>query len=294
MTPLRLVCLVAARELRERGLTPAYLIVGVALPVLVAALVLFGALAYGDEMAEELEGTPQSAVVGDEGGAEPSLAIAIVAAPLVLAGGFASGHMAGGVIEEKSSRVIEVLLATMRPRQLLVGKMLGIGLLALMPVALVTASAVVAVLSTDLNDLLPELTVSSLPLLVMWMLLGYSFFIVISAALASLASRPEENFWQAFAIVLLIVGFQAGTSVATDPHSTFAVVTSYVPFTAPFVVPTRVLAGDISGWAHLAAVALMVVAVAVMSRIAARVYAGATLHLQGRIAIVDAYRAAEA
>ena len=293
MTHLRLVRLVAARELRERGLTPAYLIVGVALPALVASLLLFGVLAYGDEMAEELGGTPEPAAVGDDGGAEWSLVVAIVAAPLVLAGSFASGHMAGGVIEEKSSRVIEVLLATMGPRQLLVGKMLGIGLLALMPVAFVTASAVVAVLSTDLHDLLPELTASSLPLLVVWLLLGYSFFIVISAALASLASRPEENFWQMFAIVLLVVGFQAGTTVATDPHSTFAVVTSYVPFTAPFVVPTRVLAGDISVWAHLLAVLAMVVVMTVMSRVAARVYAGAMLQLQGRTAILDAYRSAE-
>lgn len=293
MTPLRLVRLVAARELRERGLTPAYLIVAVAFPVLVAVLVLFGALAYGDEMAEELRGTAESAVLGDDGGAEWTLITAIVAVPLVLAGSFASGHMAGGIIEEKASRVIEVLLATMHPRQLLVGKMLGIGLLALMPVALVTASAVAAVLSTDLHDLLPALTVGALPLLVTWMLLGYSFFVVISAALASLASRPEENFWQMLAIVLLVVGFQAGTTVATDPHSTFAVVTSYVPFTAAFVVPTRVLAGDISGWAHLAAMAVMVAAMTVMSRIAARVYAGATLQLQGRTTILDAYRSAE-
>ena len=287
------VRLVAVRELRERGLTRAYLIVGVALPVTVSLAVLFGAAAFADEMAEGLSGVTASAGDTASGEAEWSLVVAIVAFPLALAGSFASGHMAGGVIEEKASRVIEVLLATMRPRQLLVGKMFGIGVLALMPVALVTASIVTAVFATDLHDLLPGLDAGSLPLLVLWLLLGYSFFIVISAALASLASRPEENFWQMFAILLLVVGFQAGVQAATDPNAGFAVVTSYLPFTAPFVVPTRVLADSISGWSHLLAVALMVVAMMVMSRVSARVYAGAMLHLQGRTKLGDAYRSAE-
>ena len=293
MSQLLLVRLVAVRELRERGLTRAYLIVGVALPVIVALGVLIGAAAYGDEMAEGLSEVTAAAGDTGRGEAEWSLVVAIVAFPLALAGSFASGHMAGGVIEEKSSRVIEVLLATMRPRQLLVGKMFGIGVLALMPVALVTASVVVAVLATDLHDLLPELDAGSLPLLALWLLLGYSFFIVISAALASLASRPEENFWQMFAILLLVVGFQAGVQAATDPNTGFAVVTSFLPFTAAFVVPTRVLAGSISVWSHLMAVALMIVSMMAMSRVSARVYAGAMLRLQGRTKLSDAYRSAE-
>ena len=288
-----LVRLVAGRELREHGLTRAYLIVGVAVPAVIAVLVLSGVFAYGEELSEELLGLRTSSGDVEQGESEWSLVVAVVAFPLALAGSFASGQMAGGVIEEKSSRVIEVLLATMRPHQLLVGKMLGIGLLALLPVALVTVTGVLAVLATELHDLLPGLTVGSLPLLVLWFLLGYSFFIVISAALASLASRPGENFWQMFSILLLVAGFQAGVTVATDPRSAFAIVTSYVPFTAPFVVPTRVLAGGIAVWAHLLAAMLMVVAMAVMSRVAARVYAGALLRLQGRTRIGDAYRSVD-
>ena len=293
MNQLEIVRLVAGRELRERGLTPTYLIVGVALPVIAAALLVFGALAFGEDIAAELGETSAPGSEDDRTPAELGLALGIVAFPLMLASALASGHLAGGIIEEKSSRVIEVLLATIQPRQLLVGKMLGIGLLVLMPVALLTAGVVAAVLSPDLHPLLPGLTAGALPLLALWVLLGYSFFVVISAALASLASRPEENTWHVLAIILLVLGFQAGSNVASDPHSGLAAVTSYLPFTAPFVVPTRVLAGSISVWGHLAAVALMVVLTAAATRVAVRIYSGAILHLRGRAAIGDAYRSAE-
>ena len=95
------------------------------------------------------------------------------------------------------------------------------------------------------------------------------------------------------AMVLLVLGFQAGANAVSDPQSGFAVVTSYVPFTAPFVVPARVLAGSISAWAHLVAVALTILVTAVTSRVAARIYSGAILHLRGRATIGEAYRSAE-
>ena len=293
MRRLELVRLVAGRELRERGSTPTYQILGIVLPAMVAALVLLMAQAYGDDIAAEIGATSP---VGSETGrntGEATLALFVLPFQLMLASALASGLLAGGILEEKSSRVIEVLLAAVPPRQLLVGKMLGIGLLVLAPAVLVIASVVAAVLSSDLRPLLPGLTAGVLPLLALWLLLGYGLFVVTSAALASLASRPEENMWHVLAIVLMVLGLQASATVASDPHSGFAVVTSYVPFTAPFVVPTRVLVDSISAAGHLLAVTLMLVATAGATRIAARIYSGAILHLQGRARIGDAYRSAE-
>ena len=291
MRRLEIILLVAGRELRERGLTPAYLILGGAVPVLVSAVLLLVIETNAAEIAAELADDPSSG--SGANGQELELAYPVVMLPLMLASGLASGFLAGAIIEEKSSRVIEVLLATMQPRQLLAGKMLGIGLLVLAPVALVTASAVAGLLFTELSDLLPGLTAGAVPLLALWLLLGYSLFVVLSAGLASLASRPEENSWYAIAVFFLILGFQAGAYVVSAPDSGFAVATSYVPFTAPFVVPTRFLAGSISAGGHLVAATLMVVVTAVLSRAAARIYSGAILHLRGRARIADAYRSAE-
>ena len=293
MRRLEIVRLVASRELRERGLTPTYLMLGLALPAVVAALVLLVALAYGDDIAAEIGTIPDSGSGTDHIPGEVELAVFVVSFPLMLASALASAYVAGGILEEKSSRVVEVLLAAMQPRHLLVGKMLGIGLLVLAPTVLVTGSVVAAVLSSDLRPLLPGLNAGALPLLALWFLLGYSLFVAISAAFSSLASRPEENTWHVLAIVLMVLGFQAGATVASDPHSGFAVVTSWVPFTAPFVVPTRVLAGSISVAGQLGAVALMLVATAAVTRVAARIYSGAILHLRGRARIGGAYRSAE-
>ncbi len=293
MSGLAYVRLVAAREIRERGFTPAYLIFGLALPGALALFLLSGAQALGAEIAQELSGWEAGNSDGSAKETERNLAFTVVAIPLILATFTASPLMGAAVIEEKSTRIIEVLLATVRPRRLLAGKMVGIGLLALLPVAIVDVSAIVAIAVSDLSDLLPGLTAGRLPVMVLWFLLGYGFFVVLSGTLASLASQPDENFWQVLVMLLVWVGFFAGSATVADPHSAFAVAVSYVPFTAPFVVPARALTGDITAWAHLLAAALMVAVMVPIWLAAARIYAGSSLRVHGRTRIGDAYRSAE-
>ena len=123
---------------------------------------------------------------------------------------FYGGFVLIGVVEEKSSRVVEVLLSRLRPTELLAGKILGIGLVGLAQFALVAASALVALALSE-NTLAPETTPSTIGWVVFWFVLGYAFYSVLYATAGSLVSRQEEAQSIQFPItaVLLIAYFFA-------------------------------------------------------------------------------------
>lgn len=198
-----------------------------------------------------------------------------------------------GVTEEKNNKVVEVLLATLRPWQLLGGKVLGIGLLGMIQFLLTLVVAFVAVRLMDLIDL-PDLPVGTLAVLFMWFVLGYAIYSVAFGAAGALASRPEEAQSASFPLTMLsVVGFFVSFQVLEDPESTAARIATYFPFTAPYVVPIRSALDGIDLWEHGLAIVIMVVAIVVMVRIAGRIYRGGVLRSGARVKIRDAWRQAD-
>ncbi len=198
-----------------------------------------------------------------------------------------------GVTEEKSNRVVEVLLATMKPWQLLAGKMVGIGLLGILQFVVTLITATVAIRVTDLFDF-PEIPVDLLLSMVLWFLLGYGLYSVAYGAAGSLVSRAEDAQTAAFPMTMVaVVGFFVSFRALADPSSASAVAMTFIPPVAPFVVPVRVAFGAIPLWEHAAAVAVTVGFLAVLVRLAGRVYAGALLHYGGRLKFREAFRSAE-
>ena len=96
-----------------------------------------------------------------------------------------------GVVEEKSSRVVEVLLARVPARNLLAGKVAGIGLLGLAQVGLTALVALAAVTAVDSVDV-PAVRGAVLAWVVVWFVLGYALYATVYGALGSLASRTED------------------------------------------------------------------------------------------------------
>ena len=144
-----------------------------------------------------------------------------------------------GVTEEKNNRVVEVLLATLRPWQLLGGKVLGIGILAIGQFVLTIGFAFALVNLTDVLDI-PPASARRPALPGLWFILGFAVYSVSYAAAGSLASRPEDAQSAAFPMTMLAVaGFFVSINSLDDPTSMLARVTSFIPFTAPFVVPIR-------------------------------------------------------
>ena len=182
-------------------------------------------------------------------------------------------------MEEKSSRVVE-LLATMKPWQLLAGKIVGLGLLGLAQIVVIAVVGVAGALAFDLVDIPGELIGTAVSV-VLWFVLGYAFYAAIFAVAASLVSRQEDL----AAVIMpttmvLVVAFIVGIQAAANPDGTLAVVTSYVPGLSPLVMPVRQAAGDVAAWEIALSVAVMLVAIALIVRLG-RVYAGALLRTGG-------------
>ena len=198
-----------------------------------------------------------------------------------------------GVTEEKTNRVVEVLLAAFEPWQLLTGKIVGIGLLGL---AQFVGTAVVALVGVQVTGVfnLPEFPIDSMLILVLWFILGYSLYAVAFGAAGALVSRPEDAQSVVAPISLIAVaGFFIAIQALQDPTSTLALVTTFIPPIAPFVVPVRFAFQAIPLWELAVSVAVMTITLVVMIRLAGRVYLGGLLRFGSKVGIREAFRSAE-
>ncbi|MCZ2846916.1 ABC transporter permease [Modestobacter sp. VKM Ac-2978] len=259
------------------------------------------ALSVADQLTEagvQLEPAPAVDVVALESDEEDRTQATIVALLgvgllyflFILFGQF----VAQGVVEEKSSRVVELLLATMRPWQLLAGKIIGLGALGLLQTAVIAVVGVAGALAFDVIDLPGQLIGTVLNVLA-WFVIGYAFYAAVFAVAASLVSRQEDlGSVLTPTTILLVVGFIVAVQAAQDPGSTLATVTSYVPGLSPMVMPVRQAAGEAAWWEVGLAVLLMVLAIAVIVRIGGRIYSGALLRTGGRLKLREALAAEKA
>ena len=128
-----------------------------------------------------------------QGRGETALIFANAGIILMFIGIFSYGSwVLTGVVEEKQSRVVKVVLSTVRPRDLLMGKVLGIGLLALAQLVVLVAVGIEAVAALLGRLVLPATTPGAVFQLLIWFILGFAFYSTTMGFLGSLASRVEE------------------------------------------------------------------------------------------------------
>ena len=195
-----------------------------------------------------------------------------------------------GVVQEKQSRVAEVILSRMPPRELLAGKVLGIGALGLAQFVFLVTTAGVSMAAVDSVDT-PHVAVSVWIWLVLWFVLGYAFYSVVYAAFGALASRVEDASSTAAPIsIVLFAGYFAALSALDSPDSLVATVLSFIPATAPMAMPLRMTLTDVPSWQLATSVLLTGGSVWLLVRLAGRVYSGAVLRTGTRIPLQAAWR----
>ena len=197
-----------------------------------------------------------------------------------------------GVLEEKSTHVVEQVVSSTSVRSLLAGKVIGIGLLGLGQLAVLIAAAVVVGGLLDLFDL-PSATYATAAWSLLWFLLGFAFYAVMYAAAGSLASRSEDAQTATMPIALFSVAayLVALSVVLPNPESTASRIVSLIPPIAPIAFPARIGFGGVPLWEILLGVVITAAAIAVVVRLAARIYAGAILTAGGKVKLRQAWRA---
>lgn len=196
-----------------------------------------------------------------------------------------------GVVEEKANRIVELLLATIRPWELLAGKVVGVGVVTIAQVAILAGVGAGAAVATGVLHMSAGMITSVVAWALVWYLLGYFLYALVIAAAASLVSRQEDLAAVATPVTVVIIGaYLIGqTLVPANPNGTTATVLSMIPFLSPVLMPMRA-AYDVPGWQMAAAVVLTLVTIGLTARLAGRIYRKAILLTGSRVSVRAALR----
>ena len=198
--------------------------------------------------------------------------------------------VAMGVVEEKSSRVVELILSSVRPMQLLAGKLLGIGALALGQVTLIGVVALIAANAAGTLTI-PVSAIGTVLVSLAGFVFGFAFFASLAASLAATVSRQEEvSAILAPMTVLLTASYVASLAVASSHTSTATHVLSIIPPISAVAMPARIARGGVPVLDVIAAIVLLVLTTAAVIVVGSRIYRASILHTGSRVKLREAWR----
>jgi ABC-2 type transport system permease protein len=196
--------------------------------------------------------------------------------------------IAQSVVEEKQTRIVEILMATVPVRVLLAGKIIGNSLLAFGQIVLVSAVAAIGMLATGQDLLLADIG-PSIIWFVVFFLFGFVLLAALFAATGAMVSRQEDISSTTTPVTMLvmipyflIIFFYDNPLVLT--------IMSYVPFSAPVGMPMRVFLGDAMWWEPLVSLVVLVLSTLAVIALGARIYSNSLLRTGARVSLKDALR----
>ncbi|KHF36094.1 ABC-2 family transporter protein [Paenibacillus sp. P1XP2] len=198
---------------------------------------------------------------------------------------FSSNMMTGNMIAaevtaEKSSRIMEILITSVKPLNQMFGKIIGIFLVGLVQIAVFGVVVVANLMLPNNVGMLQEfhlsltdLNISVLMYGLAFYIVGYFLFAVLYAAVGSIVSRTEELGQAVMPITMLgLAAFYIGIFSISSPGTMLIKVTSFIPFTAPTAMLVRIGMGTVPTWQILISLALLVVSIIVFGWLSAKIY----------------------
>jgi ABC-2 type transport system permease protein len=197
------------------------------------------------------------------------------------------------IIEEKSNRVLEVVVSSIKPSRLMLGKVLGIGAVALTQIAiwgvlivgfsmwvmpsLVAMAGTAAAGDAEAMAMLSAVSdaggfAAIFGWMVLFLILGYLFYSALYAAIGSAVDNVQDaSQLTVFTMIPILLGFVISMTVINDPGSTLAMWTSMIPFTSPMVMMARIPFG-VPVWQILLSLVILVLSVWLVVQVAAKIY----------------------
>lgn len=223
------------------------------------------------------------------------LVLGIIAGVLIYLSLLINGQsVAQGVVEEKTSRVVELLLATIRPWQLMAGKVLGIGAVGLVQILAISVVGVISGLATGVLTISVSAATGTVVWLLVWYLVGFLMYSIVFAGLGALVSRQEDVGGAVTpALMFVIAGYVIGISVLpSDPGSRLVEILSIIPVFAPTLMPMRLAMGGVPAWEAGVSVLLVVILIPVLIWLSGRIYRNAVLRTGAKVKLREALSAA--
>jgi len=222
--------------------------------------------------------------------ADQRTALAFAAVSLLYMQLFGNGiAVASGVVEEKTSRVVELLLSAIKPLHLLVGKIVGIGVVGLLQLA---AYAAVGLTVGTLTGLLSVSTsvVAVFASTMCWYVLGFAFLGTLYAAAGSMVSRQEEIGSTTGPLSILVIAmFGVAQASVQNPDGTLANIMSWIPPFSAVLMPLRIAAGVTGLGQILGTVLLMLLTSSALAVLCAKIYQRSILRMGTRVSWKQAF-----
>jgi ABC-2 type transport system permease protein len=202
-------------------------------------------------------------------------------------------QIAQSVTEEKQTRVVEILVATVPVRALLAGKVIGGAVLAFGQIALITAVATVGAWLGDAPDNLLSLLGPAIGWFIPFFVVGFVMLAALWAAVGALVNRQEDLAGASMPIqIAMMLPFFAVIALQDNPAAMRLL--SYLPVSSPTAMPARLFAGEAAGWEPLLSLAILALTAVAMVFVGARIYEGSLLRTNGRTRMATAWRDREA
>jgi ABC-2 type transport system permease protein len=186
-----------------------------------------------------------------------------------------------------------LLLSTIRPWQLMAGKVLGIGTVGLMQMVAIGGVGIISGLATGVLTISLSAAVGTVVWLIVWYLLGFFMYSIVFAALGALVSRQEDVGGAVTpAMMFVIAGYVVGISILpSNPGSPLVEVLSLIPTFSPTLMPMRLAMGGVPIWEAALSVLLVIALIPVLIWFAGRIYGNAVMRTGAKVKLRDALKA---
>ncbi len=195
--------------------------------------------------------------------------------------------IAQSVVEEKQSRVVEILAAAIPVRQLLIGKVVGNSVMAIVQVVVMVGIGLVAMALVGQGDVLAPVLAAG-GWFVVFFLLGFAAVACVWAVAGSVATRSEDLQATTMPVTFVVMGALFAGIFATGK---WLVIASFVPLVSSVAMPVRMLEGGVPWWQPVVAGLLVLAAAALLVRLGARLYEGSLLRTERRTSLKEAFSA---
>lgn len=205
---------------------------------------------------------------------------------------FCAYQVSSSITVEKTSKIIETLVTSTSPRNIILGKTIGIGLVGLLQMILIVGTAIVsaflfldrAIIATalDLSALTPLLGIVTL----IYFILGYFMYAFAYALTGSTVSKPEDiQAANTPVAILCMIGFYLAYFTLTDPTSSLNLFAAIFPISSPFCMPIRMMMGLAAPWEIIVSILVLLATIFVVSRISIKIYSDAILNYGTRLSV---------
>jgi ABC-2 type transport system permease protein len=225
------------------------------------------------------------------------LAIMLLSIVLFYAIYFCAYQVSSSITTEKTSKIMETLVTSTKPRTIVLGKTIGIGIVGFLQVAVIVAVALICayfclpegVLESvlDVSQITPMLGIFT----VIYFILGYATYALLYALTGSTVSKPEDvQTANGPVAIVAVIGFYLSYFTMMNPTSDLNVFASIFPFSSPFCMPFRIMMGIATPTQIAISIAVLLITILIVANVSIKIYSNTILNYGSRVSLKDMIR----